>query len=412
MKWKAIIYVVLLIVLSPLPELMGKDIIVSGVVKNKSTKKRVGSVSLIVPGANIGTVSNTDGTFTIKIPDSVANNGLKAEMVGYHGYYLSGKDIESAVSKPVTIWLSPSAVTLGELFVYGAEPRALMENAIKKIPDNYSPRRHLFSAFYRETVQKGKRYINISEAIVNVLKSPYHIRQPYGERTSIEKGRKLVSPRSSDTLSVKIMGGPNTPVFLDIVKNEDFLFNLKELDYYKFKMEPMTTLDDRLQFVVGFEPVVVVGYPLYRGHVYIDAETCSFTKAEFSLDVSDKDKATRHMLRKKPRGLRFKPQELSFVVTYKYQDGVSYLNYISAKSRFKCDWKRRLFSAGYTVYSEIVMVDREDNPESTISRKESFGRNDIFDNLVDNFDDEDFWKDYNIIEPTESLEKAVVKLRH
>lgn len=31
--------------------------------------------------------------------------------------------------------------------------------------------------------------------------------------------------------------------------------------------------------------------------------------------------------------------------------------------------------------------------------------------MVDNFSDADFWNDYNIIEPTESLEKAVLKLR-
>lgn len=57
------------------------------------------------------------------------------------------------------------------------------------------------------------------------------------------------------------------------------------------------------------------------------------------------------------------------------------------------------------------MVDRDDNPVSSISRKDAFGKRDIFSDMVENFNDSDFWKDYNIIEPTESLEKAVVKLR-
>lgn len=411
MKSNTILFILSLLFLFPLVEAKGEDIVVSGVVKNKSTRKRLSSVSLTVPGSNIGTVTNVDGTFSLKIPDSLAVNGIKAEQVGYRGAFIPGKIVASGISKPVTIWLEPSVVMLGELLVYGAEPRALMENAIRKIPDNYSPRRNMFSAFYRETIRKGNRYIGISEAIVNVLKTPYNLRRPYGDRAAIEKGRKLISQRSNDTLSVKVMGGPAIPVFLDIVKNEDFLFSLKELNYYDFKMEPMTTLDDRQQFVVSFHPIAVVGYPLYKGRVYIDAETCSFTKAEFALDISDKEKATSYILRKKPRGLRFKPQGVEFTVTYKYQEGISYLNYISATTRFKCDWKRRLFSAGYTVYSEIVMVDREDNASGAISRKDAFGRNDIFDNLVDNFDDKDFWKDYNIIEPTESLEKAVVKLR-
>lgn len=412
MKLRVPLLILLILFISPFFEVWGEDIVMSGVVKNKVNKKKIPSVSLTVSGTNIGTVSNTDGSFSIKIPDSLAVNGLRAEQLGYKGCFISGENIIANLANPVTIWLEPAGVMLDEVMVYGADPRLLIENAIKKIPSNYSPRRNMFSAFYRETIQKGSRYIGISEAIVNVLKTPYKTRQTYGDRVGIEKGRKLVSQRSSDTLSVKVMGGPTIPIFQDIVKNEDFLFSLQELDYYDFQMEPMTSLDDRQQFVVSFRPKIKTDYPLYKGKVYIDVETCAFTKAEFALDVSDKDKATRYVLRKKPRGLHFKPQEIEFVVTYKYQDGISYLNYISAKIRFKCDWKRRLFSAGYTVYSEMVMVDREDDASAAISRKNSFSQRDIFDNLVDNFDDKDFWKDYNIIEPTESLEKAVLKLRN
>lgn len=185
-----------------------------------------------------------------------------------------------------------------------------------------------------------------------------------GDRVQIVKGRRLVSQRSSDTLAVKIVGGPTLPIVFDFVKNEDALFALKELNYYNFKMEPTVTIDNRRQFVISFKPKVKVDYALYSGNVYIDQETQSFTRAEFSLDVSDKEKATRVILYKKPRGLHFKPQEIEFIVTYKYQDGLSYLNYIRTKTRFKCAWKRRLFSSGYTVYAEMVMVDRDDNPLS------------------------------------------------
>ena len=39
------------------------------------------------------------------------------------------------------------------------------------IPQNYSDRDHLFSAFYRETIQKRKRYIGISEAVLDAYKT-------------------------------------------------------------------------------------------------------------------------------------------------------------------------------------------------------------------------------------------------
>ena len=210
---------------------------------------------------------------------------------------------------------------------------------------------------------------------------------------------------------MKIVGGPTLPVILDFVKNSDFLFDSNDLKYYTFSMKRPVCIDDRMQYVIRFSPKVKLGYALCEGLIYIDQESLSFSKAEFNLDMSDKDKATNAILRKKPRGLRFKPQELAFTVVYKLVDGISYLNYIKTKTRFKCDWKRRLFSSGYTTYAEMVIVDRMDNPEIGISRKLAFGNNDIFYDKVENYWDSNFWNDYNIIEPTESLEKAVDKLR-
>ncbi|MDE5572658.1 MAG: carboxypeptidase-like regulatory domain-containing protein [Muribaculaceae bacterium] len=402
----------LLLVGIPL-EVCSNDVVISGTVKNRANKKKLPSVSLTIPGTNIGTVSNADGTFTLKIPDSLSINGINAELLGFKSYFIPGDMIVNNNNGNVfSILLTPSAKVLDEVTVYGADPRALVETALEKIPQNYPAEKNLFSAFYRETIQKGKRYISVSEAIVKVLKSPYKTRKIAGDKVQIEKGRRLVSQRISDTLSVKVIGGPAIPVVLDMVKNEDLLFRGEELDFYDFKMEPMTSIDDRPQFVVSFTPRVKVDYPLYRGKVYIDRKTCAFSKAEFSLDLSDKEKVIRSILHKKPRGLRFNPQEVDFVVSYKYQDGLSYLNYISAKTRFKCDWTRRLFSAGYTVLSELVMVDRNDDPTVSISRKDAFGQKEVFYDMVDNFSDPDFWKDYNIIEPTESLEKAVLRLKN
>ena len=45
------------------------------------------------------------------------------------------------------------------------------------------------------------------------------------------------------------------------------------------------------------------------------------------------------------------------------------------------------------------------------SGRSSFGIKDRFYDRVEYFEDPDFWADYNIIEPTESLENAIDKLK-
>ncbi len=84
-------------------------------------------------------------------------------------------------------------------------------------------------------------------------------------------------------------------------------------------------------------------YALFHGKLYVDCEKMSFTRIEMNLDMQNKSKAIAAILHQKPFGLRFKPQELSFLITYKTIDGRTYLNYIRNDVRFKCDWKRRLF---------------------------------------------------------------------
>lgn len=388
----------------------GTSVVINGIVRDAENKKTIENVSISLPGTHIGTVSNADGTFSLKVPKEYASGDIKAEQLGYFNSVSSIPGLMKNGGN-VTILMRSSAKMLKEVVVHGGKPEEIVAQAIKKIPLNYSSDKSLFTAFYRETVQKGKRYIGVSEAMVDVYKTPYSRRVSNGERVQIKKGRRLISQNNRDTLSVKIVGGPTLPVILDFVKNSDFLFGYDDLDLYKFSMEKPVSIDERMQYVIRFTPKVRLDYAMCHGLLYIDQETLSFSKAEFDLDMSDKGKATNAILRKKPRGLHFKPQEVAFTVTYKLVDGTSYLNYIRTKTRFKCDWKRKLFSSGYTTYAEMVMVDRVDSPEAGISRKLAFGNNEIFYDKVDNYWDSDFWNDYNIIEPTESLEKAVLKLR-
>ena len=87
-----------------------------------------------------------------------------------------------------------------------------------------------------------------------------------------------------------------------------------------------------MQYVINFRPKVILMYALLYGKLYIDRERLSFTRIEMSLDMQNKSKATTAILYKKPLGLRFKPQELSYLVTYKDVDGKTYLTIFVIRS--------------------------------------------------------------------------------
>ena len=382
---------------------------VTGVVRNKDDRKKLENVNVSVPGTNIGTVTNSDGLFSLKIKDAEIVRGLEVSHIGYLNTQISLK--ENKDLSTLTVWMIPAPNLLSEIVIFGNNARGIVEEAIRKIPVNYSPNENMLTTFYRETVQKRRRYISVSEAVIDVYKTAYNDRVPVKDKVQLQKGRRLLSQKNSDTLAVKVVGGPSLAIYLDVVKNQDALLNMGDLDYYEFHIEEPVNFDNRMQYVISFRPKVSLMYALFYGKLYIDFEKLAFTRAEFSLDMKNKTKAVEAILHKKPLGLQFKPQEVSYLVTYKEQNGKTYLNYIWNTIRFKCDWKKRLFSSGYTVYSEMVVTDRQEDNFTAISNKTAFKEKQVFYDLVDEYWNEDFWKEYNNIEPTESLEHAVNKLK-
>ncbi len=380
---------------------------ISGEVKDQSNKKKLQYVAIAVTGTNISTVTNEDGEFSLKIPDSIDVSEIIFSCMGYFSLRLP---ISRQDELNKTFLLVPNPRILKEIIIQSwSNPSQLIKEALSRVETNYSEQPSLSTCFYRETIKKGRNYIDIAEAIINVYKTEYSQNIVY-DRVQLFKGRRLLSPKKSDTLSVKLLGGPTLAVHLDFVKDADILFDPGLLFHYKFEMQPFAVLDNRVQYVVKFEPQVIVSYPLFYGIVYIDQATLTFTRAEFSLDMHNRDKVTNLILHKKPRGLRFRPEEVSFLVTYTQKGDKSCLHYIRNKLKFKCDWKRRLFATNYEVVSEMVATDIQDENIENIPGKEAFKMKDALSDKLKDFGDVDFWGAYNIIEPTESLESAVGKL--
>jgi len=381
---------------------------VSGIVKNQQNKKKVEFANVSVGGTNVGTVTNEDGEFTLKIKRSAHAKTIVVSHVGYANSYAN---INEMSAENAVIMLKPQQNLLDEVIVAASVSRNIVAQAINNISKNYETKPTLLTGFYRETARKRSHYITVSEAVVHMFKTSYTVRNANNDRVQVIKGRKLLSDKNSDTLAVRLIGGPNLSVYMDVVKNPDDFLDESTLNYYDFLMEKSVYIDHRMQYVISFKPIVNLLYALFEGKLYIDKESLAITRIEMSLDMSDKNKVTQTILKKKPFGLIFKPQELSFLINYKERNGKMCLSYMRNEVRFKCDWKKRLFHTDYGIVSEMVVTDMDDNNIERIPYRESFKENESFTDKVQAFYDDDFWGDYNILAPTESLDKAVNKLK-
>ena len=365
-------------------------------------------VSVMVEGTEVQTVTNEDGQFTLKMHEQP--HRLRLSHIGYKTRHIA---LEQGTTEQLRIRMQSNTIELSEVLVSVNDPLSILKAAMARIEKNYPNEPELMRCFYRETARRGSRFISVAEAVTEMYKSDYYY-GPERDAVAILKGRRLMSMKARDTLGVKVQGGPVLPLMVDLAKNREYVLNEENIAHYKLSMEVPVKIADRAQYVINMEPEGIQFYPIMKGRVFIDQETLTFTRAELQLDMRDWRAASDYMLVHKPFGLRFRPRELTMTIVYNTDEqGIAHMSYVRNEMRFNCDWKRRLFASPFTTVCEMVVTDRQQKGDG-VKRprgRSSFGLRDRFYDKVEYFDDPDFWADYNIIEPTESLENAIDKLK-
>jgi len=379
---------------------------IKGKVRDKETKKNVVFCSVSIVGTHIGTVTNLDGEFSIKVKNTLNAKELEFSHIGYKSTKVLINELKPDEN---LIVMEPASVVLDEVTIRPEDARELMRMAIKKIPDNYSNTSRNSVGFYRETIKQRRDYLSISEAIVDIYKAAY-TRELDDDKIRIYKGRKSSNVKRADTLAVKLEGGPYTTLLFDVVKNPYVLISDDVIYMYDFTITDIKTIDNKLNYEVTFSPRVSnPETPLYNGKYYVDIKSLAITSAEFSMDLSDIDAASRMFVRKKPLGLKLTPTSTIYFVSYKENDGHYYFNYSRSEVNFKCKWNKRFFTSNYSVMSEMAITDWTVDKAERFTNKEILKRNAIFEEEVTAFTDDDFWGEYNTIEPDESIQTAIEK---
>jgi len=405
---KSLKYGVMVIALAISASVLAQEadfISISGVVKDSKTKDRLFFANVSVHGTNIGTVANSDGEFTIKIPKDANASELEISHLGYENKLFPVMSNENDKNRREFL-LNPSSVEIKSVVVRPADPRAILSQAMSKVSQNYSTEPNSLTGFYRETIKQRHDYVSIAEAVAEIYKSAYRYTIE-NDKVKILKARKSSHVKKSDTLMVKMQGGPNVSLYLDLVRYPDLILNSEDMPYYDYKLLDIVNLNDEPTYVISFSPRATLEYPLYSGKIYVSVETLAITMAEFSMDLSDVNKATEVFVRKKPAGLRFEPISTSYLVNYKKDGDKYYLNYMRSEIKFRADWRRRIFKTYYTVMSEMAITERNTQNVNKISYKESFRPYTVLTDKINEYFDEDYWGSYNIIQPDESIQAAI-----
>jgi len=378
--------------------------LVNGVVKDAKTKDRVVFATITVPGTTIGTVANSDGEFTLKVPKTAKSEVFEISHLGYQNSTFP--IVNGTGGKDKVYLLEPASIEIKSIVIRPMDGKSILEGVLNNIDQNYSKKPASYTAFYRESIKQKRDYISIAEAVTEIYKAPYSYTLET-DKVKILKGRRGENIRKADTLMVKMQGGPHVSLYLDIIKNPELILAYEDMPHYNYEVVDVVKIDDEANYVISFIPNTKLEYPLYQGKLYVNTENLAITMAEFSIDLSDPQKVAMIFVKKKPAGLIFEPISTNYLVTYKKVNDKYHVNYMRSEVRFRADWRKRIFKTTYTITSEMAITDRNFDNVNKISYKESFKPNLILADKVNEYFDENYWGAYNTIEPDESIQSAI-----
>ena len=377
-----------------------------GIVLDSNTNKTLVFADVTVLSTNIGTITNKEGKFSLKVPEHYLNNNVSISYLGYETKILP---LTSFNNKTFKILLKPVTTELDIVNIKAPKnAKTLVEMALNNSRGNYLKEKTDMTAFYRETIKKGKKNASLAEAVVNIIKQPYHKNK--NDAVELIKSRKNTNYSKLDTIALKLQGGPYSTLYSDMVKYPHYVFAEEFFQYYKFSFGPSSQINNRKVYVVNFGQLKNVVTPLYYGKLYIDAETFSLVSAVYQLNLDNKSEAIKLFVKKKPSRVRVEPLEASYRVDYRMNNGKWHYSYSNIQLGFRVKWRKKLFGSNYTLNVEMAVTDWEKNLGEESSTKERIKPSIILSNEASGFSDPEFWGQYNIIEPEKSIESAIKKI--
>lgn len=382
-----------------------KVLYIQGQILDKQTKQPLPFVTIGIIGENLGTISNFDGIFSLKLPARLNNSSVLISHLGFKNQQIP---IQAFIGNNLDILLETEFISIQEVIIRNIDPLEVIRKAVANRSVNYSTEPFYITGFYREGVQKDTKYLNYSEAIIKIYKSPI-VRTLETDQVKLLQSRKVINIDQKDTLIVKIKAGVKSCLTLDLVKNLPDFLDPEQIEKYNYSRADIVSVNSRNAYVIDFEQKETIIDPLYKGTLYIDMETFALVNVVFEINPKLVKEADELFIIKKSRNLRITPEKINYTVSYNYRNGKYYLGHIRGDMRINYKLRHKIFSNDIKVFLELVNCQVDTLNIQRFSREEILKTNAVF--LDSKFAlDQTYWGDYNIITPEEKISQALSRL--
>lgn len=353
----------------------------SGRIIDSESKFGVPFVTIKLSNVMRGVISNASGDFQIPDIYKAQFDSLVISCIGYHTKIVPLSTMDG--EKINIIELKVSITALSEVVIRGKKAtrqsaRQIIKKAIVNISSNYPQMPFSYEAYYRDYQLKDSAYVNLNEAIIEVLDDGFDTYDletsriklleyklnhdfPRDEATEIfydNKGKKFIPGAQ-----IQANGGNELTILRihDAIRNFEypsysFLYKLEDnfLENHFFKLKNPVYIDNLYLNNIEFQTVDNIdGTGHYaRGRILIQADNYAIHKLEYTV----------YRKERKEDVFLFDVQ-----VEYSKHNSLMYLNYISFNNIFRVNNPQdfAIVNMSFDKNEETFMVEFNNQPKAS-----------------------------------------------
>ncbi len=371
------------------------QLVLRGVVTDQSTGEKLPYVHVALKGKSYGTITNADGRFSFNLPFELKNEEVLFTFMGYDTYSLSLAKTDWE-NQDLKVQLKPAVFELQGVEVTPLDPLEVMQKVAERIPENYPLEHYLMKGFYREAAYLLKDYrqeLAISEGVLEISKEKLGKKYLSDEfdRVRIIKGynqvtAKVVWVKDKAYPMPNFTQGAYLPVFLDIIRSDEFMFHNNLLKHYQFSSLGRDHYAGKTMMIIGFDPKGKTKQAFFQGKLYVDLDSYAIVKAEYTLS----DTGTERFHIAQPKIDITKRQ---YIINYREYEGRWFLQNAHLKNQVFDKESGQTFEA----IMDYVATELEFRSWTRQEEAQSVGINTNFTSLL-YAAPKDFFKGFNILE--------------
>lgn len=173
---------------------------ITGKVTDFMTFEPVDNASVYIKNTTVGTITNVDGRFALRIPKAKTGDTLVVSSIGFISYEIPVSDFKNGTD----IYLEEDIASLEEvLLVAETRPQTgneIMQRAVEKLPENLPDSSFIQKGFLRHKERNRNEYKWLVEAAVTLLDSEYSSDAGENPKIKVDEIRKSYDLRDIDSL--------------------------------------------------------------------------------------------------------------------------------------------------------------------------------------------------------------------